>query len=54
MFIHHTMYAVVNNEDNSEDCYEFISDARKQLVRLVEAGIDAQMFPTKTIPGRSH
>lgn len=54
MFINQTMYAVVNNEDNTESAYEFVDQARNQLVRLAEKGIDAHMFVAKTVRGRQH
>lgn len=52
MFIQQNMYAVVNNEDNTERSFEFINDARRQLVNLVESGINAQLLRVNTVRGR--
>ena len=52
MFLNQTMFVVANNEDNTEDSYEFIDQARSKLCRLVEAGINAQMFRANTVHSR--
>ena len=47
MYYDQTTFVVTNNENNEENCYRYLGEARARLVELCEEGIDAQLFKAK-------